>query len=62
MIISKIARLRIIFFKTVQNKLLFAITGRTAPELISGRADSAKPNMGLQTWKNAPDGKILQSD
>ena len=50
------------FFKTVQNKLLFAITGRTAPELISGRADSAKPNMGLQTWKNAPDGKILQSD
>lgn len=50
------------FFKTVQNKLLFAITGCTAPELISGRANSAKPNMGLQTWKNAPDGKILQSD
>jgi hypothetical protein len=50
------------FFKTVQNKLLFAITGHTAPELITGRADSVKPNMGLQTWKNAPDGKILQSD
>jgi hypothetical protein len=50
------------FFKTVQNKLLFAITGCTAPELISGRVDSAKLNMGLKTWKNAPDGKILQSD
>jgi hypothetical protein len=50
------------FFKTVQNKLLFAITGYTAPEIISNRANSAKLNMGLQTWKNAPDGKILQSD
>ena len=50
------------FFKTVQNKLLFAITGYTAPELITGRVDSTKPNMGLQTWKNAPYGKILQSD
>ena len=50
------------FFKTVQNKLLFAITGHTAPELISSRADSTKTNMGLQTWKNSPDGKILQTD
>jgi len=50
------------FFKTVQNKLLFAITGHTAPELIAGRADSAKPHMGLTTWKNAPEGKILQAD
>ena len=50
------------FFKTVQNKLLFAITGNTAPEIIAGRADSDKPNMGLTTWKNAPDGKILQTD
>lgn len=50
------------FFQTVQNKLLFAITGQTAPELISNRADSQRPNMGLTTWKNAPDGKILQSD
>lgn len=50
------------FFKTVQNKLLFAITGQTAPELVAGRADSTKPNMGLTTWKNAPDGKILQPD
>ena len=51
-----------IFFQTVQNKLLFAITGRTAPELIADRANSGKHNMGLTTWKGAPDGKILQSD
>jgi hypothetical protein len=50
------------FFQTVQNKLEFAITGMTAPEIIAGRADKDKPHMGLQTWKNAPDGKILQSD
>lgn len=50
------------FFKTVQNKLLFAITGHTAPEIIHDRADSTKNHMGMQTWKNAPDGKILKSD
>lgn len=50
------------FFKTVQNKLLFAITGFTAPEIINERADSNIEHMGLQTWKNAPDGKILKSD
>ncbi len=50
------------FFQTVQNKLEFAITGMTAPEIIQSRADKAKQNMGLQTWKNAPDGKILKSD
>ncbi len=50
------------FFKTVQNKLLFAITGHTAPEIIHDRADSTKDHMGMQTWKNAPDGKILKSD
>lgn len=50
------------FFKEVQNKLLFAITGQTAPELIAGRASSQKEHMGLTTWKNAPDGKILRSD
>lgn len=50
------------FFQTVQNKLLFAITGHTAPEIISHRADSSKEHMGMQTWKNAPDGKILKSD
>lgn len=50
------------FFKTVQNKLLFAITGHTAPELIYDRVDSTREHMGLTTWKNAPNGKILKSD
>lgn len=50
------------FFKTVQNKLHWAITGQTAAELIAARSDAAKPNMGLTTWKNAPKGKILKSD
>ena len=50
------------FFQTVQNKLLFAITGHTAPEIIHNRADSSLEHMGLTTWKNAPDGKILKSD
>lgn len=50
------------FFKTVQNKLHWAITGKTAAELISGRANAEKPNMGLTNWKNSPDGKILKSD
>jgi len=50
------------FFKTVQNKLHWAITGKTAAELVSERADASQPNMGLQTWKNAPHGKIARSD
>lgn len=50
------------FFKTVQNKLHWAITGKTAAELIAQRADASKPNMGLTTWKNAPTGKVLKGD
>jgi hypothetical protein len=50
------------FFKTVQNKLHFAIHGYTAAELIIERADSSKEKMGLTTWKNAPHGKILKPD
>ena len=50
------------FFKTVQNKLHWAITGKTAAELIAQRADANKPNMGLTTWKNAPTGKVLKGD
>lgn len=50
------------FFKTVQNKLHWAITGKTAAEIIAERAKASLPNMGLTTWKNAPDGKILKSD
>lgn len=50
------------FYKTVQNKLHWTITGHTAAELITERADSKKPNMGLKTWKKAPKGKVLKSD
>ena len=50
------------FFKTVQNKLHWAITGKTAAELIAQRADASKLNMGLTSWKNAPEGKILKGD
>ena len=50
------------FFATVQNKLHFAIHGYTAAELITQRADSNKTHMGLTSWKNSPDGKILKPD
>ncbi|MCL2824090.1 MAG: virulence RhuM family protein [Polyangiaceae bacterium] len=50
------------FFKTVQNKLHWAVSGKTAAEIIAQRADSSKPSMGLTTWKNAPKGKVLKSD
>jgi len=50
------------FFATVQNKLHFAIHGHTAAEIIHERADAAKPNMGLTTWKNAPHGAIRKAD
>src|SRR3989339_2015142 len=50
------------FFATVQNKLHFAITGQTAAEIIYQRIDSKKPNMGLNTWKNAPKGVIRKTD
>jgi len=50
------------FFASVQNKLHFAIHGHTAAELIVKRADSEKDKMGLTTWKNAPEGKIIKTD
>lgn len=50
------------FFAKVQNKLHYAIHGRTAAELIVERANSGQRNMGLSTWENAPDGKILKTD
>ena len=46
----------------VQNKFHYAITGKTAPEIIYYSADHEKEHMGLTTWKNAPDGRILKSD
>lgn len=51
-----------VFYKTVQNKLHWAITGQTAAEIISSRARAELANMGLTTWKNSPKGKILKSD
>lgn len=50
------------FYATVQNKLHWAIHGQTAAELIASSADASEPHMGLKTWKNAPDGKILKTD
>lgn len=50
------------FFATVQNKLHWAISKQTAAEIICSRANHEKPNMGLTTWKHAPDGRIYQSD
>ncbi len=50
------------FFATVQNKLHFAMTGKTAAEIIHERVDSTKTNMGLTVWKNSPKGKIRESD
>jgi len=50
------------FYAMVQNKFHYAITGKTAPEIIHLKADAALPHMGLTTWKNSPTGRILQSD
>ncbi len=50
------------FYAMVQNKFHFAITGQTAAEIIHKRADSKKPKMGLTTYKNAPDGRVLKTD
>jgi len=51
-----------LFFKMVQNKMHYAVHGRTAAELIIDRADAKKEHMGLTTWENAPDGKIVKTD
>ena len=50
------------FYSMVQNRFHYAITGQTAAEIIYNNADSSKDNMGLTTWKNSPDGRILKSD
>jgi hypothetical protein len=59
---NKDAEITQTFFKTVQNKLHFAISGKTAAQIIAERADANKPHMGLQTFKNAPHGKVLKGD
>ena len=50
------------FYAMVQNKFHYAITGQTAAEIVYTKADSTKEHMGLTTWKNSPDGRILKSD
>jgi len=50
------------FYKTVQNMMHYAVTHQTAAEIVFDRADAEKPHMGLMTWKNAPDGRVVKSD
>lgn len=50
------------FYKTVQNMMHYAVTHQTAAEIIYDRSDAEKPHMGLMTWKNAPDGRVVKSD
>ena len=51
-----------LFFKTVQNMMHYAATKQTAAEIIYDRADAERPHMGLTSWKNAPDGRVVKSD
>ena len=51
-----------LFFKTIQNMMHYAVTQQTAAEIIYDRADAERPHMGLTTWKNAPDGRVIKSD
>ena len=51
-----------LFFKTVQNMMHYAVTQQTAAEIIYDRADAERPYMGLTSWKNAPDGRVVKSD
>ena len=60
--IKKNSDTAITFYKTIQNKFHYAITGNTAAEIVYKRVDSKKENMGLTTLENSPDGKILKSD
>lgn len=50
------------FYATIQNKFHYAITNHTAAEIVYESADHKKEHMGLTTWKNAPDGRVLRSD
>lgn len=59
---DKNSDIAITFYKTIQNKFHYAITGKTAAEIIYNRVDAKKSNMGLTTWEKSPDGNILKSD
>ena len=50
------------FYKTVQNMMHYAVTHQTAAEIVYDRADAEKPHMGLTTWKNAPEGRVIKND
>jgi len=50
------------FYKTVQNMMHYAVSHQTAAEIVYNRANAEKPHMGLTTWKNAPDGRVVKSD
>ena len=60
--IKKNSDTAITFYKTIQNKFHYAITGKTAAEIVYSRVDSKKEHMGLTAWENSPNGKILKSD
>jgi hypothetical protein len=51
-----------LFYQTVQNMMHYAVTHQTAAEIIHNRADADKPHMGLMTWRNAPNGRVVKSD
>lgn len=59
---DKSSNIAVTFYKTIQNKFHYTITGQTAAEIIYNRLNSKKDNMWLTTWDNSPDGKILKSD
>ena len=59
---NKNSQITMDFYATIQNKFHYAITGQTAAEIVYTKADSAQQNMGLTTWKNAPEGRILKTD
>ena len=59
---DKNSDIAITFYKTIQNKFHYAITGKTAAEIVYSRVDSKKEHMGLTAWENSPNGKILKSD
>lgn len=56
------SQITLTFYKTVQNMMHYAVTHQTAAEIIYDRVDADKPHMGLMTWKNAPDGRVVKSD
>lgn len=59
---DKNSEITVLFYKTVQNMMHYAVTHQTAAEIVYHRSDAEKPYMGLTTWENAPDGRVIKSD